>query len=174
MCRPGKDSASDVWRHPTGLARHDEIGRSPLVARYRRLICLRRSPEIELTQGLLSPCEMKAFNAMSRSEQQHSLRVLKRVLARDPGAPRALTAAALLHDVGKSRYQLSVWQKTLAVVVEAIAPAMAHKLSHADSINRWRAPSSSGGFTRSGWRDSAPLPLGRGCDLAGGTAPGSP
>jgi len=40
-----------------------------------------------------------------------------------------LAVAALLHDVGKSRYPLAVWQKTLAVLMRAFAPATFTRLS---------------------------------------------
>lgn len=77
---------------------------------------------------------------MARSEQLHSLQVLEGVLAADPAAPKALIAAALLHDVGKSRYRLSVWQKTLAVIIEAIAPHLSRRLSEDESLGFARAP----------------------------------
>lgn len=66
--------------------------------------------------------------------------MLDKVLAAYPDAPKALIAAALLHDVGKSRYRLSVWQRTLAVLVEAIAPGASRRLSRAESFSIWRAP----------------------------------
>lgn len=77
---------------------------------------------------------------MSRSEQLHSLQVLGKVIAADPTAPRTLAAAALLHDVGKSRYRLAVWQRTLAVIVESIAPGLSRALSQEANMDFWRAP----------------------------------
>ena len=77
---------------------------------------------------------------MSRSEQLHSLNVLRKALAENPSAPKSLITAALLHDVGKSRHRLSVWQKTLGVIVEAAAPRAARRLSGNEAISFWRAP----------------------------------
>lgn len=68
---------------------------------------------------------------MRRSEQLHSLNVLRSVLAQgDP--PPELAVAALLHDVGKSRYRLYIWQKTVVVLVRAFAPPLFDRLSLRD------------------------------------------
>ena len=59
------------------------------------------------------------------------------------GNPRAdvvLCRAALLHDVGKSRHPLAVWQKTLAVLAKSIAPGWSRKLGMDESLSPLRAP----------------------------------
>ena len=48
--------------------------------------------------------------------------VLRAVLAQGAHTPPDLAVAALLHDVGKTRYPLALWQKTLAVLVRTFAP----------------------------------------------------
>ena len=77
---------------------------------------------------------------MSRAEQLHSLNVLRAVLSQQADAPRTLKAAALLHDIGKSRYRLAVWQKTLAVLLTALHPTLARKLGKDESLDVLRAP----------------------------------
>lgn len=63
---------------------------------------------------------------MTRSEQLHSLRVLRRVLQAEPQAELDLRKAALLHDVGKARHPLSVWQKTAAVLYGKVFTVDSH------------------------------------------------
>ena len=106
----------------------------------RALLAFAMSPNLALAQQYLSNCEYAAFRAMSRSEQLHSLQVLRAVLADDSNAPEVLKAAALLHDVGKSRRPLAVWQKTLAVLIHASAPALSQRLSREESRSAWRMP----------------------------------
>ena len=104
------------------------------------MLAFARSPDLDLARQHLSGCEYSAFRQMSRADQLHSLQVLKTVLEAEPNAPAALTVAALLHDVGKSRYHLAVWQKTLAVIIEKIAPGLCRRLSRKGSLSVWRAP----------------------------------
>jgi hypothetical protein len=70
---------------------------------------------------ILSPQQMALFKRMSRSEQYHSLNVLQSAQKRGD-VPHDLAVAALLHDAGKIRYPLAVWQKTLAVLVRGLFP----------------------------------------------------
>ena len=98
------------------------------------------SPDLGMAQMYLTRSEFAAFKRMSRADQLHSLNVLRAALKAQPNAPVALAAAALLHDVGKSRCHLAVWQKTLAVVLRRLAPGLSHRLSRSKSLNGWRAP----------------------------------
>lgn len=104
------------------------------------LFAFARSPDLDLARRHLSPCESNAFQSMSRSEQLHSLNVLRKTLEADAAAPNSLRTAALLHDVGKSRCQLSTWQKTFAVIIEAVAPRLSRRLGEDETISCWRAP----------------------------------
>lgn len=104
------------------------------------LFAFAKTPDLNLARRHLTGCEFEAFRSMSRSEQLHSLKVLAKVQAKYPDAPKALIAAALLHDVGKSRYRLSLCQRTLAVLIEAIAPGASRRLSQEETLSIWRAP----------------------------------
>lgn len=106
----------------------------------RALLAFATSPDLALAQDYLSSCEFAAFRGLSRSEQLHSLNVLRAVTDADPKAPRVMRAAALLHDVGKSRWRLGLWQKTLAVLALSIAPGLSQQLSREETPSSWRIP----------------------------------
>ncbi len=104
------------------------------------LFAFTRSADLDTARQHLKACEFDAFRALSLSEQLHSLNVLSHVLKADAAAPPELRAAALLHDVGKSRYKLALWQKTVGVLVEALAPKLYRGFKEEEKIRFWRAP----------------------------------
>lgn len=84
----------------------------------RALFAFTATADYALAEQYLSPELLRLFCQMRHSEQLHSLHVLRAVLAQGT-TPADLAVAALLHDVGKSRYPLMLWQKTLPVLVPA-------------------------------------------------------
>lgn len=117
-----------------------KVARHRLAQGLRALLAFARAPDLALARRYLSPCELAAFMRMSQADQLHSLNVLRLVLGADPLAPAVLAAAALLHDVGKSRCHLAVWQKTLTVILGRLSPGLGRELGAKESLNRWRAP----------------------------------
>lgn len=103
----------------------------------RALFAFTTSVDYGLVSEFLSPALMKHFRAMRHSEQLHSLRVLHALLAAG-SVPHELAVAALLHDVGKSRYPMSLWQRTLPVLVKRFSPQLLDRLSAGDGVSRWR------------------------------------
>jgi hypothetical protein len=95
----------------------------------RALLAFSQPVDLDLAAQYLAPDLLALFRQMQRSEQLHSLNVLRSVLAQGT-TPRDLAVAALLHDVGKARYPLRVWQKTLVVLVRAGFPAVFERWSH--------------------------------------------
>ncbi|MDX2139033.1 MAG: hypothetical protein SF123_13170 [Chloroflexota bacterium] len=102
----------------------------------RALFSFTQTVDYVLAAEYLSPPLLARFRELRRSEQLHSLRVLRALL--DEGdTPHDLAVAALLHDVGKSRYPMSLWQRSLPVVVKALSRRWLQRLSAGDARNRW-------------------------------------
>jgi putative nucleotidyltransferase with HDIG domain len=75
-----------------------------------------------LAAEYLPPALQPLYHGMSRAEQWHSLAVL-RALLRQGQADPDLLAAALLHDVGKTRSPLRLFDRVLVVLAQRLAPA---------------------------------------------------
>jgi hypothetical protein len=71
----------------------------------------------EWVTGQLLVGERRIFDAMSLADRRHAVAVARRFVARCPAANRCQIAAALLHDVGKTRSGLSTSQRVLATLV---------------------------------------------------------
>jgi putative nucleotidyltransferase with HDIG domain len=63
----------------------------------------------------LSPSQVILFRRMQRSEQFHAFRMLEQLKASGQTDPDLL-AAALLHDVGKALYPLSIIERAIIVL----------------------------------------------------------
>lgn len=90
---------------------------------------LRATPtpsDLELARGMLPPEQFDLFREMQPSEQAHSVGMLRRLQAQGESNPHLL-AAALLHDVGKTRFPLQVWERVLIVLSRALFPRQARQ-----------------------------------------------
>lgn len=77
--------------------------------------------EMKIVAEILTPEQQHWFYRMTHSEQRHSLRVLQ--MLRQNGVHQYdLLVAALLHDVGKTRYPLSIWERVFNVLLKAFFP----------------------------------------------------
>lgn len=85
----------------------------------RALFAFSQEADTYLAAQYLNDAQMALFIRMKHSEQLHSLNVLRDVLSQSSDTPDDLAIAALLHDAGKIRYPMAIWQKTLAVLVRA-------------------------------------------------------
>jgi hypothetical protein len=86
----------------------------------------------------LSKAENNLFDRFAHADQQHSYRVLR--LLRDAGYNNPdLLAAAVLHDIGKTCYPLSVWDRILIVLAEKFVPARVAKWGNG-SPDSWKRP----------------------------------
>lgn len=82
--------------------------------------------DLEMVRNLLTPAQMDLFYRMQSSEQAHSIQVLKRICAVENFCAddqfKDLYIAALLHDVGKCRYRLRLWERVIIVLAKAFMP----------------------------------------------------
>ncbi|MDX1662399.1 MAG: HD domain-containing protein [Candidatus Promineifilaceae bacterium] len=92
-------------------------------------------------ESVLSDEEVVLFRKMSTTDQGHSLRVLRTLRGAGHADPDLL-AAALLHDVGKGRVRLRLWERVLGAVVEEVAPALVSHWGNGASgeAEGWRRP----------------------------------
>lgn len=90
-------------------------------------------------EAMLAPRLLTLYRRMSKADRAHSLRVLQWLQAR--GWDDAdLLAAALLHDCGKAAARLSVWQRTLKVLLKRFAPRLWDQISRPADPQTWRYP----------------------------------
>lgn len=104
------------------------------------LLAFTQTVDEVLAQQHLNEAQWALFCQMSHSEQLHSLNVLRTVLAQASETPSDLAVAALMHDVGKSRYHMSVLEKTLVTLIKTFLLGWFQQLSEADKVTTWRAP----------------------------------
>lgn len=81
---------------------------------------------------------MALFDQMQPAEQTHSIGVFRKL--REAGfTNRDLLIAALLHDVGKIKYPLRLWERVEVVIFKKIAPGFADTWGKA-ALKGWRKP----------------------------------
>ncbi len=89
----------------------------------RALLAGLRPVDFATARSILSPAEYGLFLRLRRSEQLHSLNVLRAVRTAGESDPDLLVAA-LLHDVGKTVAPFTLPERVLVVLVRRFAPAL--------------------------------------------------
>jgi len=79
------------------------------------------SEDLSLATSLLTIPQTRLFEQLQPSEQVHSINICRRLIQQGETQPDLLVAA-LLHDVGKSRYPLHTWERALIVLAGALFP----------------------------------------------------
>jgi hypothetical protein len=99
--------------------------------------------DLGMVSDLLNPAQMALFRQMHRSEQAHSIRVMRAVLSNCEGSGKTyqhdLLVAALLHDAGKSCYPLHIWERVLIVLGKRFFHGAVRKLGSREPVGWWRA-----------------------------------
>jgi hypothetical protein len=94
--------------------------------------------DLEPAKALLSNQELVLFKRMQPSEQAHALHTLQTLKDQGEIHPDLLTAA-LLHDVGKVRHPLHLWERVIIVLVKQFAPGRVNTWGRG-SARGWRRP----------------------------------
>lgn len=89
-------------------------------------------------EGVLTPAEVALFRRYTPADQRHAYRVLRVLRAAGQDHPDLL-AAALLHDVGKTRYRPRAWERVLGTVAERLFPGRIERWG-AGEPRGWRRP----------------------------------
>jgi hypothetical protein len=79
------------------------------------------SHDLETIKTFLPPPLLALFSSMSPEEQAHSISILNKLQGQGEQNTNLL-AAALLHDVGKSRFPLRLWERVYVVLIKTAVP----------------------------------------------------
>jgi len=86
----------------------------------------------------LTTAEQAIFYQLPISDQWHSYKVLQ-TLHSAGATEQSLQTAALLHDVGKARSPLSVWDRSFIVVMKRLLPKQTAVWGDGDGMG-WKRP----------------------------------
>lgn len=94
-------------------------------------------------EQFLTPPLVQLFERLHPSEQAHAIRVCKKLIAEGETNPLLLTAA-LLHDIGKIRYPLRLWERVWIVLFGGMVKKIAKPLilgdERLDKAAWWKRP----------------------------------
>ncbi|MCL6430599.1 MAG: hypothetical protein K6V36_07010 [Anaerolineae bacterium] len=96
---------------------------------------LTAAPGAEVPLGL-APGLQALYAGMPRADRAHGLRTLARLTPEERQHPDLLVAA-LLHDVGKSRADVHLWDRVLTVLAGRLAPGWLEEVSRREA-GPWR------------------------------------
>jgi len=89
---------------------------------FRKYLGIRAAPlDLSEARETLTPAQVALFLRLQPGEQAHSLEVFQRLRLEGETGPD-LQTAALLHDVGKSRFPLQVWERVWIVLARKLLP----------------------------------------------------
>ena len=94
--------------------------------------------DLASARKVLTAEQMQLFSRLQPSEQVHALRVLQTVQQHGESDPDLYTAA-LLHDIGKVRAPLRLWERVLIVLGRGFFPKRASSWGYGQ-CQGWRRP----------------------------------
>ena len=115
------------------------------VRQFWRMVFVKNSPvELKQVQTILTPQQMALFIQLQPGEKDHAMRMFHRLVEQGEVQPDLLVAA-LLHDVGKTRYRLNPLERNVVVLVRAVKPGKARKWGNVapevgEGLPGWRKP----------------------------------
>lgn len=98
------------------------------IRQYRHAVSARPTDnDLEEVSVWLTPSQKMLFSQLQPSDQMHAIEVTRKLLHQGETHPELL-AAALLHDVGKSRYPLQPWDRAIIVMGQKLSPRLLENL----------------------------------------------
>jgi hypothetical protein len=85
-----------------------------------------RPEQLEQAKGILSVLQFELFKQLQPSEQAHALDVFTQIKAAGYTDSEFLKAA-LLHDVGKARHPLRLWERVVIVLGKRFTPKLSER-----------------------------------------------
>jgi hypothetical protein len=92
----------------------------------------------EEVAAILSPSELSLFDRFALNDQWHSYRVMKMLQAAGHNES-PLLVAALLHDIGKTKLPLSIWERSLIVLASILMPRQTAVWGQGEAVG-WKRP----------------------------------
>lgn len=89
--------------------------------------------------SILNAQEMDLFQRQSLADKNHCFRVMRIIMEDSGQKDHNLLAAALLHDVGKTKTKMTWWDRPLVVLSEAFVPSLAAQWTRGTG-NGWSRP----------------------------------
>jgi putative nucleotidyltransferase with HDIG domain len=105
---------------------------------WKALTAVSDPQDLALVRQVLPPQLMALFLSLQTSEQMHSLSVLDQ-LRQQGETNEDLWVAALLHDIGKTRYPLRLWERVIIVMGNTFFPRRAKAWGQAEP-HGWKRP----------------------------------
>ena len=91
---------------------------------FKSLFVTKSMVDMDFVRKHLTPAQEALFLRMQTYDRYHSVLFAKTLIAEVYKVQEDMIVAALLHDVGKSRYLISPFNRTFAVLIHKFAPKM--------------------------------------------------